>query len=97
MIMFPKEALYVLARRLSNWVARSNETNTALHLYCLNPTHSAFTGQDPAPAIAIMIFDANGEEHGRSEAGFKWAFEIEGAIDRTKSMTHREVNQQGGK
>jgi hypothetical protein len=68
----------------------------ALHLYCLDISHGAFTGQAPTPGIAILVFDANGEEHGRSEAGFKWALDIEGAMDQTKSMTHREVNQQAG-
>jgi hypothetical protein len=69
----------------------------ALHLYCLDLTQGAFTGQDPSPGIAILVFDANGEEHGRSDAGFKWALEIEGAVDFTKSMSLREVNQQGGR
>ena len=53
----------------------------ALHLYCLDLTHGAFTGQDPTPGIAILVFDANGEEHGRSEPSFKWGLDIEGAID----------------
>jgi len=39
-----------------------------------------------------MIFDANGEEHGRSENGFKWAFDIPGAIDTTKVMTLLEIH-----
>jgi hypothetical protein len=95
-IIFPKEALHVLAKRLSDWVARSNDPKMALHLYCLDLTHGAFTGQNPTPGIAISVFDANGEEHGRSDAGFKWALDIDGAIDHTKSMTHREVNQQSG-
>lgn len=53
----------------------------ALHLCCLDLTHGAFTGQDPTPGIAILVFDVNGEEHGRSEPSFKRGLDIEGAID----------------
>jgi cysteine desulfurase len=34
--------------------------------------------------LSVLIFDANGEEQGRSSAGFKWALNIEGAIDMIK-------------
>jgi hypothetical protein len=96
-IIIPKEALHVLAKRLSDWAAMNDDPKTALHLYCLDLTQSAYTGQDSNPGIAMLVFDANGEEHGRSDAGFKWALDIEGAIDLTKTMTYREVNQQGGR
>lgn len=35
--------------------------------------------QGPKPGIAIMMFDARGEAHARSEQGFKWAFDLPGA------------------
>lgn len=68
----------------------------ALHLYCLDLVQGAFTGQGPSPGIALLVFDANGEEHGRSDEGFGWTLGMEGAIDKTKCMNHREANQQGG-
>ena len=40
----------------------------------------AFRNEASEPGIAIFIYDANGQEHGRSEAGFKWAFDIEGSL-----------------
>ena len=36
--------------------------------------------------LSVLIFDANGKEHGRSNAGLKWALNIEGAIDMTKGV-----------
>lgn len=35
--------------------------------------------QGGKPGIAIYMYDANGEAHGRSEAGFAWVFRIAGA------------------
>ena len=43
--------------------------------------------QGAHPGIAIMMFDANGEEHGRSEDGFAWAFRIPGAIEVSTAET----------
>lgn len=68
-----------------------------MHFYCLDLTQGSFTGQSPQPGIAIAVYDANGEEHGRSDAGFKWALDIKGAVDMTESMTLRQVSQQFGK
>jgi len=45
----------------------------------------------------MAVYDTNGEEHGRSNDGFKWALDIEGAVDMTESMTLRQVSQQFGK
>jgi hypothetical protein len=42
--------------------------------------------------VAIMMFDAHGEEHGRSEEGFKWAMDIEGAIVMTETVDFKAVN-----
>ena len=42
--------------------------------------------------VAIMMFDAHGEEHGRSEEGFKWAMDIEGATVMTETVDFKAVN-----
>jgi hypothetical protein len=49
--------------------------------------------QGPKPDIAIMMFDAHGEAHARSESRFAWAFNIEGAQEVSAStITHREMH-----
>jgi len=42
------------------------------------------------------IRNCNREEHNRSDAEFKWALDIEGAVDMTESMTLRQISQQFG-
>jgi hypothetical protein len=91
-IMYPQETLPVVAKAVADFVARPPDPRTAMHFYCLDLDQGAFTGRKPKPGIAIFVYDANGEEHGRSDVGFKGALDIEGAVDETTSMTYREVN-----
>lgn len=95
-IVYPPEALHDIARETAAFASRCNDPKVALHLYCLDMTAGTYTGKDPKPGLAIFAYDANGLEHGRSEEGFKWALDIPGGVDMTKSMTFREVNQQFG-
>lgn len=95
-VTYPEEALPMVAKAISDFVSRPSNPRMALHFYCLDLNRGAFTGRKPRPGIAIFVYDANGEEHGRSDTGLKWAFDIEGAIDETRSMTLREVNAQLG-
>ena len=45
------------------------------------------------PSIAIIAYDANGEEHARSKAGLAWAWEIEGVQQvQAGMMSVRQVN-----
>ena len=67
-----------------------------MHLYCMDLTDGTFVGENYETGVAISVFDANGEEHGRSEHGFKWALDIEGALDMTTVMSMKDVNQQFG-
>lgn len=96
MILYPGEALPVLAKGISDFVSRCADPKVAMHFYCLDLAQGTFTGHGPVPGLAILIYDANGEEHGRSAAGFKWALEIPGATDMTQTLNYRQVNQQAG-
>jgi hypothetical protein len=40
----------------------------------------------------LLVYDAHGEAHGRSDIGFKWALDIPGAIDMTSTMTLQGVH-----
>lgn len=63
-----------------------------MHFYCLDLTQGSFTSQSPQPGIPIAVYDTNGEQNGRSDTGFKWALDIQGAVDMTESMTLRQVS-----
>lgn len=95
-ILYPNEALPVVAKGVADFARLSADPKTALHFYCLDLDGGAITGHPPRPGIAVFVYDAHGEEHGRSQAGFKWALDIEGAVDETTRMTFREVNQVWG-
>jgi cysteine desulfurase len=69
----------------------------AMHVFVLDAQGAAMKGLAAKADLSVLIFDANGEEHGRSEVGFKWALDIEGAIDLTKGgLSLRQVNDLQG-
>ncbi|KAJ5513746.1 hypothetical protein N7463_003298 [Penicillium fimorum] len=65
----------------------------AMHIFPLDLSQGQYMGDDPKPGIGLQVFDAHGEAHGRSTDGFRWALDIEGAIDGTRSMTIRQCNR----
>lgn len=95
-ILYPNESLHEVAKAISDFTRRTQDPKMAMHLYCLDTAHAALTGQSPAPGIMVVIYDANGEVHGRSEQGFGWALRIKGAVDNTRAMSRTEANQQQG-
>lgn len=69
----------------------------AMHMFPLDLGQGHYVGDAPNPGIGLHVFDAHGETHGRGTEGFRWALDIEGAIDNTGSMTLRQCNQIWGK
>lgn len=96
-IVYPADALPDLAREVPAFAARCSDPKVALHLYCLNLSMGTYAGNETKPGLAIFAYDAHGEEHGRSEEGFKWALDIKGAMDMTKAVNIRQVNEGFGK
>lgn len=91
-ILFGREALPELMKKVPEFVGQNRDPKVAMHFYCLDMTQGAFIGKPSVPGLGLLVYDAHGEEHGRNEA-FKWALEIPGAIDTTKGMSLRQVNQ----
>lgn len=92
-IIFPETSLHAVSRGVSGFTKLITDPKVSMHVYFLEPRNPFF----PFPAgVGLMIFDANGEGHGRGKDGFKWAFDIEGAIDITKEMTLFEVHDATG-
>lgn len=96
MILFGREALPILAKEVPKFADENTDPKVAMHFYCLDMTQGAFVGKPSVPGLGLLVYDAHGEEHGRNTA-FKWALDIPGAIDTTKAMSYREVNQLSGK
>jgi len=45
-----------------------------------------------------MVFDTNGEAHGRSTEGLRWALDIDGVVDMTAGgLSPRQANNSQGK
>ncbi len=91
-IVYPPESLHDIARETAAFASRCTDPKVAMHLYCLDMSEGTYAGKEPKPGLAIFAYDANGLEHGRSQDGFKWALDIPGAVDLTKTSTFREAN-----
>jgi FAD/FMN-containing dehydrogenase len=95
MILYPREALEALAAEVPKFADRNRDPKVAMHFYCLDMTNGAFVGKPSVPGLALLVYDAHGEEHGRKEA-FKWALDIPGATDTTRAMSYKQVNELSG-
>ncbi|KAJ9635178.1 hypothetical protein H2199_008664 [Coniosporium tulheliwenetii] len=91
-IFLPNEALEQISRGVSDFANRPSDPKMAMHVVVGDLTGSAAGGDPTKLPIFLMVYDANGEAHGRSEEGFKWALDIPGAVDMTSAMTLREVH-----
>lgn len=97
-IMFKNESLPILSKAVSKFTKQASDPKLALHVFIMDLTQQSLRGEAPQVGIAALIFDAHGEEHAKSEAGFKWLFEIEGAVvtSPTANMSLRQVNDLQG-
>jgi len=93
--MYPSSAVDEISKRVAEFVKRP-DPKIALHVFIRDMEGHGLRGEPPKPTISLLVFDAHGERHGRSDAGFKCALDIEGAIDTTASMTYQSVNQLQG-
>ncbi|EON68665.1 hypothetical protein W97_07923 [Coniosporium apollinis CBS 100218] len=90
-IYFPIEALEQVSVAVSEFANRPSDPKMAMHVFLGGWESSEITGEPAKPPMSIMVYDAHGEAHGRSEQGFKWALNIPGAVDETSTMTLRAV------
>lgn len=89
-IRLPIEKLAEVSEKVALHIATNRDPKVAFHAYMLNHKGRFF---DAPPGVELMVFDANGVEHGRGADGFKWALDIDGAQDMTRAMSLYEVNQ----
>jgi hypothetical protein len=73
--------------------AEPRDPKVAMFLYMMRKeVIEAFGGSEAM--IVVHAFDANGEDHGRKR--FKWALDIEGAMDMTEIKNLRGVADMQG-
>ncbi|KAF2095483.1 FAD-binding domain-containing protein [Rhizodiscina lignyota] len=95
-IFAPMSTVQEVAKGIVKAAARMDEQKVAMYFYCMKKELLEMMGADQ-DMFVIHAFDANGEEHGRSEEGFKWALDLPGAIDQTKMMSLKGVSELQGK
>ena len=95
-IYLPKSSLPEIARAVADFTQRSHDAKLGMFLYVLKKEllQSIGVSQD---MLVVHAFDAHGEEHGRSDQGFRWALKFEGAVDGTKPMNLKAVADMQGK
>lgn len=83
-ILLPRKHLPQIAKGIGDMSDRKNkDPKVGLFVYLLKKELLGFedAGDD---MIVLHVFDALGEDHGRSEEAFAWALNLPGAIDHTE-------------
>jgi hypothetical protein len=94
-IIIPRHQLSAVAKGVDRMNARQTVPQVSLDLAVLRKEAMAHIGATE-DLLVVQAFDALGEEHGRSEEGFKWALEIPGAKAMTKVTNLRGVSMMAG-
>lgn len=89
-IVYPSWSIEGLSKADSRWATEVHDPKVAMHVFIVDSQdralHMAGNGKIVDPQLVALIYDARGESHGRSDHGFKWALEVDGA---------RELDPQG--
>jgi hypothetical protein len=95
---YPRSLLDSVVQAVTAYSERCTDPKMALHFYCMTmeTKHAeqimGLKEEQASMGIAVMMYDANGEDHGKSEEGFKWAMEIKEAIVLTETIGYPKVN-----
>lgn len=91
MVVFPASALRSISAAVAAFAARNSDPKMAMHVFTVNDA-LGFEGTEKQPKIGVIPYDAHGEAHARSSAGFKWLLDIPGVAAQTGVMTLRQVH-----
>ncbi len=91
-VMFPYSSLSAISAGVAKMAAHNKDPKVAMHVL----QRGVGFGEPPQgarPGVAIFMYDAHGEAHGRSEDGFAWALQAPGAYEMfAGEQTLREIN-----
>ncbi|KAI9375116.1 hypothetical protein BJX61DRAFT_550171 [Aspergillus egyptiacus] len=89
-ILVPREKLDEVATGIERFVSRPVDAKVTMLLYIVKKrVLESMKADEDKNMLLLHVFDANGEEHGRSV--FQWALDIPGAVDQTRVMSLVEV------
>ena len=92
-IFYPRSSLPIMAKEVAAFSSRVSNAKMALHLYGMNMEQEVIEGKrTDADGLVLMLYDANGEAHARSEEGFAWAFKIPGALSQMAELSFTTTN-----
>lgn len=83
-ILIPREQLHQVAEGIATLVSEPVDPKITMFLYVVKKRLLESIGTD-SDMLVIHAFDAHGEAHGR--ASFRWALDIAGAVDQTRTTT----------
>ncbi|KAK3711302.1 hypothetical protein LTR37_009682 [Vermiconidia calcicola] len=91
-VLFPYSSLEEMSKVVSKMAARTADPRLAMHVV----NRGAAFGEAPQgakPGVAVMMWDAHGEAHARSDEGFGWVFKVPDCYElQAGEMSVREVN-----
>ena len=91
-LFIPYSSLRELSKVVCQMASQTTDPKLAMHVCNTGPQF----GQNPPgakPDVAIIMFDANGEKHGRSDDGFGLLMKVPGCQEfGAKEMTLQQVN-----
>ena len=90
-MIFAPDKLKELSKAISKHISENEDPKCAMQIFILNPRSPFF---DSPPGLGLQIFDGNGIEHAKSDAGFKWAWDLGPVHDGTSVQTFQAVNKQ---
>jgi hypothetical protein len=82
-IYLPKEHMKQVIKHVVAMDKPSTSLKIAMFCYLMQKDKLKFIGAEE-DCIVIHVVDGEGEAHGRSSEGFKWALDMPGAIDKTQ-------------
>lgn len=93
MIFYPSSTVETISKRVAKWVKDCPDPKLAMHLFLFDFSSKSLHGEIVEPQLVGLIFDGHGEAHARSEKGFQWALDIEGAKEDLKEMPLSGVHE----
>jgi hypothetical protein len=90
-ILAPKSSLPEAAAHISRFTTSAVDPGVSLFMFIQRESFQSMhtVDFDEPDALVFQVFDTNGEAHGRQT--FKWALDLPGAQDFTKTGTILEV------
>ena len=89
-LLYPQSSLQMASQALADFVHRVKEPRAVCHAFLIRPGALFFNAA--YKGVGYFIFDGHGASHAHADAGFRWAYEIPGAVDMTSVLTFSQLS-----